>query len=149
MSVVINNDHGYEVLKKVADEVTPGDNREYKFKVHDAELLAFLQAGGLAWQRFTVNIPANSTTVIDNNLLNDFSRINYIINFKGMTSNSTKGFELAVQNNNGSLSDTLSVRLGGPLQVFANVTDDSVDMFLEIQNDESEVVTVSFIRNIL
>jgi len=61
----------------------------------------------------------------------------------------TKGLELAVQNNNGELTDSVSVRLGGALDVLANVTDDSVDMNLEIVNNEDDDVTLTYLKSIL
>lgn len=113
------------------------------------EIIDLLTVNGLIWQRVVVTIPSSSSVIVDNNLLNDFSRIKYFLNFKGLTSSSTKGLDLTVQNNAGAVSDTVATRLGGPLDILTNVTDDSVDMFLEIVNNETESVELSFIRNIL
>lgn len=113
------------------------------------DLVDLLTANNLIWTKTVVVIPANTTVVVDNNLLNDFSRIKYFLNFKGVSTSSTKGYDLTVQNNAGTVTDTLSTRLGGPLSLNINVTDDSVDMFLEIANNESEDLTLSYIKNIL
>lgn len=113
------------------------------------DLIDLLTANSLIWTRTIVVIPAGQTLVVDNNLLNSFSRLKYILNFKGDTSGETKGLELTVQNNNGSLDDVVTTRLGGSLNTNINVTDDSIDMFLEITNNESEDLTLSFIKNIL
>lgn len=113
------------------------------------QLIELLTANSLIWTQTIVVIPASSTVIVDNNLLNDFSRLKYIANFKGNTSGETKGLELSVQNNMGTLTETMSVRLGGSLDFNINVTDDSIDMFLEIVNNETEDLTLSFIKNIL
>jgi len=101
------------------------------------------------WQRSGVLvIPASSTVVVDTNLLSTFSRIDYIINFKDDPITVTKSMKLVAQNNAGTVTDMVSERMGGSIDVAVSVTDDSVDAFLEITNNEIFDVVVTFLRAI-
>lgn len=113
------------------------------------QIIALLTANNLLWTKTEVVIPAGATVVVDNNLLVDFSRIKYFLNFKNDVTLETLGLDLTVQNNAGTITETVATRLGGPLSIIRNVTDDSVDMFLEITNNETDSVTLTFIKNIL
>jgi hypothetical protein len=77
------------------------------------ELIDLLTVNSLIWNKFEVVVPASSIVVVDVNLLTSFSRIKYFLNFQGQTSLTTKGLDLTVQNNNGTLSDSVATRLGG------------------------------------
>jgi len=113
------------------------------------DLIDLINAGALVWQKFTVTIPASSTVVVDTNLLSSFSRIDYILNFKNSPVTVTKSLKCIFQNNGGNLTDSVSERMGGPINVAVNGTDDSVDAFLEISNNESFPLTMTFLRSII
>ena len=100
----------------------------------------------LAFQKFTTTIPASSTTTIDTNLLSSFSRIDYIINFKDNPVTVTKSMKVVVQNNAGTITDSVSERMGGPINVQIANTDDAVDQFLEITNNESFALDVTYLK---
>ena len=103
----------------------------------------------IAWLSFgPVIVGAGQTVVIDTNLLSSFSRIDYILNFKDSPVTVTKSLKLVVQNNAGTITDTVSERLGGSIDLDVDVTDDAVDAFLEITNNEAYDVTVTFLRSI-
>jgi hypothetical protein len=99
-----------------------------------------------SWEFFTVIVPALSSIVADTNLLSSFSRIDYILNFKDDPVTVTKSLKLIVQNNGGSVSDSVSERKGGPISVTVGVSDDSIDAFLDITNNESFDLTLTFLR---
>ena len=137
------NDHGLEVLKKAGEEVTPGDKSDYYIKV------GLVPGDSLAFQLFgPVTVPASSTAILDTNLLSTWSRIDYIINFKDSPVTVTKSLKLVAQNNAGTITDMVSERMGGPINVAVAVTDDGVDGFLEVTNNESFDLTVTFLRAI-
>ena len=94
-------------------------------------------------------VGASSTIVVDTNLLSTFSRLDYIINFKDDPITVTKSLKLVSQNDAGTLSNLVSERMGGAIDVEVDVTDDAVDAFLEITNNESYDVTVTYLRAIL
>jgi hypothetical protein len=91
-------------------------------------------------------VSASSTEVIDTTLLSTFSRLDYIINFKDNPITVTKSLKLVVQNDAGSLTDKVSERMGGNIDVDVDVTDDAVDASIEITNNESFDVTVTFLK---
>jgi hypothetical protein len=58
----------------------------------------------------------------------------------------TKSLKLTVQNNAGSLKDSVSERLGGPINAAVNVTDDAVDAMIEVTNNEAFDIYVTFLK---
>ena len=106
-----------------------------------------VDSSSIGFTKSELIIPASSTTVIDTNLLTSFSRLDYIINFKNSPVTLTKSLKLVVQNNAGSLTDTVSERMGGAINVLLNVTDDSIDSFLGVTNNESFPLTVTFLKS--
>lgn len=96
-----------------------------------------------------ITVPASSAMVIDTNLLSTFSRLEYILNFKDSPITVTKSLKLIVQNNAGTLTESVSERLGGSIDVDIDVTDDAIDAFIEVTNNESFDLTVTFLRAIL
>ena len=101
----------------------------------------------IGFLKYEITIGANATVVADVNLLTSFSRLDYILNFKDSPVTVTKSLKLAVQNSGGSLTDTVSERLGGAINILINVTDDSVDAFLEITNNESFPLTMTYLKS--
>jgi hypothetical protein len=127
------------------------DNKIYR-RVRDASaieiltsILDQLTATGNIWTKTTLVIPPSTTQTIDVTLISTFSRIDYIVNFKN-PSDVTKSMKIVVQNDAGNISDVVSERMGGALDVLLNVTDDSVDTFLEITNNELTALTITFLR---
>ena len=100
----------------------------------------------LPWTKSEVVVPASSTVVIDTTLLSTFSRIDYIINFKDSPVTVTRSFKLVVQNDGGTVSHVISERMGGSIDADIDVTDDAVDAFVEVTNNESFAVTVTYLR---
>lgn len=115
------------------------------------QILAALGVGtGAVWSLFgPLIIPPTSTVVVDTNLLSSFSRIDYVLNFKDDPITITKSLKLVAQNNAGTVSDMVTERMGGNMDIAVNFTDDSVDGFLELTNNESFAVTLTFLRAIL
>ena len=103
--------------------------------------------GALPWTKSEVIVPASSTVVIDTNLLTSFSRLDYILNFKDDPVTVTKSLKLVVQNDSGTLSEIVTERMGGSIDVDVDVTDDAVDAFVEITNNESFDLTVTFLKS--
>jgi hypothetical protein len=93
-----------------------------------------------------VIVSASSSLVVDATLLSTFSRLDYILNFKDNPVTVTKSLKLIVQNDAGSLKDSVSERLGGPINVLVDVTDDAVDAFLQITNNEIFDIEVTFLK---
>ena len=114
------------------------------------QILAALGGGSTAvWTRFgPLTIPASSTVVVDTNLLADFSRIDYILNFKDDPVTVTRSQKLVAQNNAGTVTSTVTERLGGAIDADVDFTDDGVDGFLEITNNEVFDLTLTFLRAI-
>lgn len=101
------------------------------------------------WEDGSVTIPSSGTLIVDTVPLTSLNRAKYFLNFKGVTTSSTKGLDLTIQNNNGALTEVVTHKLGEALDVFVNVGDNGVDMGIEIVNNESESLNLSFIKNIL
>lgn len=99
-----------------------------------------------AFEKSEITLPANSTLSVDVNLLSTFTRINYVLNFKDSPLTVSKSLKVQVQNNGGSVTDSVSERLGGPVDVLVAVTDDSIDQFLDLTNNESFALTVTFLK---
>ena len=139
------------------DKFARNDNNKIVVRVEDEsagdlldQILAALGGGSTAvWSRFgPLVIPASSTVVVDTNLLDDFSRIDYILNFKNDPTTVTRSLKLVVQNSGGNVTDMVSERMGGSIDVNVNVPDDGLDAFLEIVNNEAFDVTINFLRAI-
>lgn len=111
------------------------------------EVINLLEDNALVFSKSTVVIPASTMVVVDTNLISSFSRLDYILNFKDSPVTVTKSLRLAVQNNGGSITDTVSERLGGTIDVLIDVTDDTVDTFLEITNNEAFALTMTFLKS--
>lgn len=109
-------------------------------------IVTLLSPNGLAWTRSVVSIPANSTVTVDVTLLSSFSRIDYILDFLKVSDNSTKSLSLVVQNNAGTISDSVSNRLGGSINLAVNVTQNLVDEFLDVTNNEASALTLTFLK---
>lgn len=133
------------------------DNTKVVRRVEDEEALSLLQqiltalGGGSAsvWTRSsTLIVDAGQTLVVDVTLLSAFSRIDYIINYKDNPVTVTRSQKLTVQNNAGTITETVSERLGGSIDAPINVTDDSVDCFIEITNNELFDIEVTFLKAI-
>jgi len=93
-----------------------------------------------------VTVGAGLTVVIDTVLLSTWSRLDYIINFKDNPITVTKSLKLQAQNNSGVVTDSVSERLGGPINVQTTMDDDAVDGLLTITNNESFDLDVTFLR---
>ena len=96
-----------------------------------------------------ITISASQTLVIDTTLLSSFSRLDYIINFKDNPVTVTKSLKLVVQNNAGTLRETRSERLGGPINTTIDVTDDAIDAMISITNNEAFDIEVTFLKALL
>lgn len=92
-------------------------------------------------------IPANSTVVADVNLLASFTRLEYIMNFKDSPLTVSKSLKMVGLWNGSVLIDTVSERQGGPLNVSVDLTEDSVDAFLSVQNNESFNLTLTLLKS--
>lgn len=101
------------------------------------------------WEEESASVTSSGTLTIDTVPLISFSRIKYYINFKGATTSSTKGIDLTVQNNNGVLTESVSSVLGEGFSIITNITDDGVDMSLEVTNNEAETLNVTFLKAII
>jgi hypothetical protein len=135
------DDHGIEALRKAAEEVTPGDKSDYYIKI-----AAVNNSIG-----FILNGPVTigpGTTIVDTTLLSTWSRLDYIINFKDNPITVTKSLKLIAQNNAGTITDSVSERMGGPINVQVSLTDDAIDGFLSITNNEAFNLDVTFLKAI-
>ncbi len=103
-------------------------------------------AGAEYWDKFTDSITSSNTLTVDTVLLSSFTRIKYFITVKGLTSGNTKGLDLTVQNDAGTLTETVTHRLGSLANISVNITDDATDMFLDINNNSVENVQVTILR---
>jgi hypothetical protein len=101
------------------------------------------------WIKKTITIDPSSTIIVDIIPIADFSRIKYFITYLGLLTGSSKGLDLVVQNDNGNVTNSVSSRLGGNLNISTNVSTDGVDMSLEVINGETEGLNLTFIKNIL
>jgi hypothetical protein len=93
-----------------------------------------------------ITVGAGLTVVIDTTLLSTFSRLDYIINMKDNPVTVTKSLKLIVQNDAGSLKDSVSERMGGPINAAVDVTDDAVDAMIEVTNNEAFDIYVTFLK---
>jgi hypothetical protein len=109
-------------------------------------IVSLLNISGLAWTKSTLTIPANSTVTADVTLLSSFNRIDYILDFVKVSDSSTKSMTLIVQNNAGTVSDSVTNRLGGSINLALNVTQNLVDEFLDVTNNESSALTLTMLK---
>lgn len=100
-------------------------------------------ASGAPWTKSEIVIPASSTVTADINLLTSFSRLDYFLNFKDVPTTVTKSLKYVVQNDAGTLTDAVSERMGGSINVSVACSDDGVDQFLEITNNEAFALTLT------
>lgn len=111
------------------------------------EILDALSGDAIGFIKSEIIIPANTMVVADVNLLSSFSRLDYIMNFKDSPVTVTKSMKVVVQNDSGALTSSVSERMGGAINVLINVTDDSVDAFLEVTNNEAYPLTMTFLKS--
>jgi hypothetical protein len=94
-------------------------------------------------------INSGNTNTIDTDLKTSFTRIKYFITAKGLTSGESKGLDLTVQNDAGTITETVTHRLGGLSGVFFNIVDNATDIDLDVQNTTLEDIQVTVLKTTL
>lgn len=136
------------LLQQIADPIIRENFRRIKFEIQSLidgqSTSSGSTAGGSTgttivspWTRFTTNIDAVTTKVIDSVKLSDFKKIVYEVTFYNVVEGKTRGFRIDVVNNGSSVSDKISSILGDYMDYEVNVNLNSGKMELEIVNNEA------------
>lgn len=98
------------------------------------------------WTKKCDTIPATSVKVVDRVALSSFTRLEYIVEMRDTTSNKTKGFKFSVQNDETDLSDVLTAKVGNEINIEIYAKVNGSDCEIELTNNESFDLAVSFAR---
>lgn len=105
-----------------------------------------LDAVNPTWSVIPNNAGASSTTILDQINISNFIVAKYIVAIRDDTNNNTVSFELTVNNNNGTLKDSISSRLGSGINYAISADNNAGTMEINLINNETNIVTVNMAR---
>lgn len=97
--------------------------------------------------RHEETIPANSTVIVDAELLSQFDNIEYSFVVKKL--NSSKSLKMLVLRTDLILKDQVYSRIGDSINIELNTISNGIDYSLEVKNNESVSVGLVFHKTIL
>ena len=95
------------------------------------------------WEEFEGTVTNGTTGTLDTIDVNNFSIVKYIVSIDDTTNNKTTILEMMVRNINGSISDTVYGKLSGGIDYAINAINDSGNLKLQLQNNESVDLTIT------
>lgn len=101
------------------------------------------------WRRLNTNANALSSTIIDQVAINDFSTIKYILSIEDTVNNKTRSMEIIINNENGSLTDSVPVRIGSGIDFSISSVNNSGTMELTITNNEANGLAITAAKLVL
>lgn len=105
-------------------------------------------ASSSVWETLSGTANASSTLVFDTIDLTSFNHLEYIINYED-PSNNRKSVSITVVNNNGTIKDTVSRRLGANLNIDVVTNINGGDFELQFINNEAFAIDVSTAKLLL
>lgn len=101
------------------------------------------------WVKITTNADASTSTIIDQVDVSQFSTLKYVIDVQDTVNNKTKSMEMIINNENGSLKESVFGRIGNGIDFSINTVNNSGTMELTITNNEAIGLSVSAAKLIL
>lgn len=105
-------------------------------------------SSGSVWEKNTGTANASSTLIFDTIALTNFNHLEYIINYED-PSNNRKSVSLTVVNNNGTIKETVSRRLGANLDIDVETDVSGGNFELKFINNEAFDIDVSTAKLLL
>lgn len=101
------------------------------------------------WKKITTNANASTSTIVDQIAITDFSTIKYIIDIEDTVNNKTRSMEMVINNENGSLTESVFARIGEGIDFSISPVNNSGTMELTITNNEVNGLAVNLARLVL
>lgn len=101
------------------------------------------------WKKATAAVSGSSTIVIDTTALADFSSLKYILSFNNDIEEVTKKYELSIVRKGSTISDSIYARLGSALNLAINSNINGSNLELEIINNETFDLSISYAKLVL
>ena len=98
------------------------------------------------WKKINTNANASTSTIVDQVSLTDFSTLEYTISIEDTVNNKSRSMKMEVNNENGSLKDTVFGRIGTGIDFSISSVNNSGTMELTIANNEINGLAVNMAR---
>lgn len=102
------------------------------------------------WKPFSsheATVPANSTLIVDSELLTHFENIEYT--FKIKKNLDSRSLKLSVHKSDVNVKDQVYAKTGDPINIEMNTLSDGSEYSLEIVNNESVSVGLVFLKMLI
>lgn len=98
------------------------------------------------WKKINTNANASTTTIIDQVPLSSFSTLEYTLSIEDTIGNKTRSMKMLINNENGSLSETVFARIGVGIDFSISPINNAGTMELTIINNETNGLAVNMAR---
>lgn len=98
------------------------------------------------WRRINTNADPSTTTIVDQVAITDFTTLEYSISIEDSTNNKVRSMKMVINNENGSLKDTVFARIGRGIDFSISAVNNSGTMELTITNNEVNGLAVNMAR---
>jgi len=98
------------------------------------------------WKKINTNANASTTTIVDQVAITDFSTLEYTISIENTVNNKVRSMKLLINNENGSLKETVFGRIGVGIDFSISSVNNSGTMELTITNNEVNGLAVNMAR---
>lgn len=102
--------------------------------------------GSSLWKTVNSQVVGGNTTDVDGLPLATFRAVKYIINIFNDAESASKTMELLINNENGSLSDSIFGKIGSIIDVEVDVVVSGSDMRIRVTNNETYNLGVTIAR---
>lgn len=147
----------YELLEsKIKDEYIREAFRRVRASLQDLDSRADSGASGgdvtnivnalSVWRKINTNANASTSTIVDQVAITDFSTLEYTISIEDTVNNKTRSMKLLINNENGSLKESVFSRIGTGIDFSLSTVNNSGTMELTITNNEVNGLAVNMAR---
>lgn len=147
----------YELLEsKIKDEYIREALRRIRVALQDLDVRADSSSSSgdvtnivnalSVWKKINTNADASTTTIVDQVAITDFSTLEYTISIKDTVNNKVRSMKLLINNENGSLKETVFGRIGVGIDFSISPVINSGIMELTITNNEANGLAVNMAR---
>jgi len=105
--------------------------------------------GVSVWDKIERIAPASSSIIADTLALSSFNQVEYIINYKQVTTKREKGLKVTVVKDDSLIKEQVYAKTGAPLSIGLNTIINGSNFELQIVNSELANVEVSLARLVL
>lgn len=98
------------------------------------------------WKKINTNANASTTTIVDQVAVTDFGTLEYTISIEDTVNNKTRSMKMMINNENGSLKDTILGRIGTGIDFSIEPVNNAGTMELRITNNEVNGLSVNMAR---